>query len=61
MQERMVFLEAQSIVLKDIQHGIIDFPSRMYDRDVYLCWRLGEDSVSHWHDVDAGFAGRRPL
>lgn len=61
MQERLLLLEAQSIVLKDIRNGIVDFPSRLRGRDVYLCWRLGEETVSHWHDTDAGFAGRQRL
>lgn len=46
---------------KDWSSGLVDFPSRMNGREVYLCWRLGELSVSHWHEMDAGFAGRRPI
>jgi hypothetical protein len=41
--------------------GLCDFYSIMDGREVFLCWRLGEDEVSHWHDIDAGFAGRRPI
>lgn len=41
--------------------GLCDFPARIDGRDVYLCWRLGETEVQFWHDVDAGFAGRRPI
>ena len=41
--------------------GLVDFPSMMDGRVVYLCWRLGEPEVLHWHDVDAGFRGRQPL
>lgn len=41
--------------------GLCDFPSLRDGRVVYLCWRLGEPSVSHWHELDAGFAGRQPL
>lgn len=41
--------------------GLVDFPSLMDDRVVYLCWRLGEPEVLFWHECDAGFAGRQPL
>jgi hypothetical protein len=40
---------------------LCDFPSLMNGREVYLCWRLGEAEVSHWHDLETGFAGRQPL
>ena len=43
------------------RHGLVDFPGEVEGRQVYLCWRLGEPVVMYWHDVDAGFAGRRPL
>ncbi len=41
--------------------GLVDFPSHMDGRLVYLCWKLGESEVLHWHDLDAGFSGRQPL
>jgi hypothetical protein len=41
--------------------GLIDFPAIMDNREVYLCWRLGEPEVQFWHDLEAGFAGRQPL
>ncbi|HSC33100.1 MAG TPA: DUF2203 domain-containing protein [Gemmatimonadaceae bacterium] len=41
--------------------GLVDFPAEMDGRPVYLCWRLGEPAVDHWHEIDAGFAGRQPL
>lgn len=41
--------------------GLCDFPARIDGRDVYLCWRLGEPDVQYWHDLDAGFAGRKPI
>ncbi|MFL2870700.1 MAG: DUF2203 domain-containing protein [Pirellulaceae bacterium] len=40
---------------------LVDFPSNMEGRMVYLCWQLGEPNVSHWHELDAGFAGRQVL
>ena len=47
--------------LKDYQSGLLDFVSVHQGRDVYLCWRLGEDHIGHWHELDAGFQGRQPV
>jgi hypothetical protein len=47
--------------LKDPQTGLIDFVGRHQGRDVYLCWKLGEQNITHWHELDAGFAGRQPI
>jgi hypothetical protein len=41
--------------------GLVDFPSLMDGREVYLCWKLGEPEVAHWHELDAGFSGRQKL
>ena len=43
------------------QPGLVDFPAMMDGRIVYLCWQHNEPEVSHWHELDAGFAGRQPL
>jgi hypothetical protein len=48
-------------VLKDVDLGLIDFPSIRDGREVYLCWRLGEDKVRFWHELDTGFNGRKPV
>lgn len=47
--------------LKDPGIGLVDFPGRYRSRDILLCWKLGEEKVSHWHEIHAGAAGRRPL
>ena len=49
------------ILLRDPETGLVDFPGELDGRPVYLCWRLGETRVGHWHDLESGFAGRRPL
>ncbi len=54
-------LRELGVELKDGLTGLVDFPSRMEDRVVYLCWKLGETEVLHWHELDAGFSGRHPL
>jgi hypothetical protein len=48
-------------ILKDINTGLLDFPSIRDDHEVYLCWRHGEERIEYWHKIDAGFAGREPL
>ena len=47
--------------LKDYQSGLIDFVGRHEGRDVYLCWKLGEERITHWHELDSGFAGRQSV
>ena len=49
------------VELKDISTGLVDFPTTMEGREAYLCWRLGEPEVAHWHFKEDGFQGRRPL
>jgi len=46
---------------KDPVIGLVDFPMLMDGRIVYLCWKLGENEILHWHELDAGFSGRQPL
>jgi hypothetical protein len=54
-------LERLDIVVRDLERGLVDFPSLIDGHEVYLCWLLDEPAVGHWHGVDTGFAGRRPL
>jgi hypothetical protein len=61
MHEYEQELKNLNVELKDYYTGLIDFPCWMEDRAVYLCWRLGEPDVAHWHELDAGFAGRQKL
>jgi hypothetical protein len=61
MREYVQELQKLGIELKDFHTGLIDFPSLMGKREVYLCWKLGEPEVAHWHELDAGFAGRRKI
>lgn len=49
------------VVVRDPATGLVDFPAERDGEPVYLCWKLGEDEVGHWHDRDSGFAGRQPL
>lgn len=54
-------LQGLGIVVRDVARGLIDFPALRDGREVYLCWELGEDGISHWHELDTGYGGRRPL
>lgn len=54
-------VQGMGIELKDVEAGLIDFRSIRQGREVYLCWKLGEEHVAYWHEIDAGFAGRQPL
>ncbi|MEP0846145.1 MAG: DUF2203 domain-containing protein [Phycisphaerae bacterium] len=47
--------------LKDWDTGLVDFAAMLDGRRICLCWRLGEEQITHWHEVDAGFAGRQPI
>jgi hypothetical protein len=62
VDEAVAEIEAHGIVLRDVDRGLIDFPTRHPGgRDVLLCWQLGEDDLAWWHLPEDGFAGRRPL
>lgn len=49
------------VILRDIDSGLIDFPSFRDGREIYLCWCLGEERITSWHEIDQGFHNRRPL
>lgn len=61
LQRDVAQLQALGCEIKDFELGLVDFPSEREGRIVYLCWKLGEPEVMYWHEVDAGYAGRRPL
>ena len=61
MQAGVARLVELDITLRDIQTGLIDFPALVSGRPIWLCWRLGEPDVSHWHAQNEGFDSRRPL
>jgi hypothetical protein len=54
-------LEGVGCLFKGFEEGLVDFYTLRDDRLVLLCWHLGEDAITHWHDVDAGYAGRQPI
>jgi len=55
-------LDAMDVVVRDLARGLVDFPSLRDGEEVYLCWLADDEAVvAHWHEPDAGFAGRRPV
>jgi hypothetical protein len=54
-------LEELDVVVRDLERGLIDFPSLLGGEEIYLCWLLDEPEVGHWHAPESGFGGRRPL
>jgi hypothetical protein len=54
-------LEGTGVMIKDVDQGLLDFPSKRFDEEVWLCWKAGEDEIKFWHAKDEGFMGRKPL
>ena len=54
-------IHATGCVVKDLEVGLLDFPARLNDEDIYYCWRLGEDRIRFYHRQDEGFTGRKPI
>ena len=54
-------LEELDVVVRDLERGLIDFPSLLAGEEIYLCWLLDEPTVGHWHAPETGFGGRQPL
>ena len=54
-------LESTGVVVKSIDEGLLDFPSKRFDEEVWLCWKYGETEIKFWHEKDSGFRGRKPI
>jgi hypothetical protein len=54
-------LSEDGIIVRDVEQGLVDFPSERQGARMFLCWQLSEPDVAFWHPVDTGFSGRRPL
>ncbi len=61
LKKKMTYFEQTGIEIKDISSGLVDFPSLRGGRVVYLCWRMDEETITHWHETNSGFAGRQPI
>ncbi|MEP6638229.1 MAG: DUF2203 domain-containing protein [Chloroflexota bacterium] len=54
-------IDALGLTLRDIEHGLVDFPALVSGRQIWLCWQRGETAIGWWHGLETGFSGRRPL
>ena len=61
VRESIAEIDSIGVQVKDLDAGLLDFPCRLDDQVVLLCWRMGETSIEHWHTVDSGFGGRQPV
>ena len=61
VRESVAEIDAVGVQVKDLDAGLLDFPCRLDDQVVLLCWRMGETAIEHWHPVDSGFKARQPL
>lgn len=54
-------LESTGVSIKSLEEGLLDFPSLMFNKEIWLCWKEGEDEIKFWHGKDEGFNGRKPI
>ena len=59
--ESVEILENTGVVVKSIDQGLLDFPAKRFDEEVWLCWKYGETEIKFWHEKDSGFMGRKPI
>ena len=60
-KDALAEIDSIGVQVKDIDIGLLDFPCEVDGRVVLLCWKMGEDSITHWHSPEEGFAGRKPI
>jgi hypothetical protein len=61
VRESIVEIDSIGVQVKDLETGLLDFPCRVDDQVVLLCWRLGETTIEHWHTIETGFKDRQPV
>ena len=61
VRESIAEIDAIGVQVKDLDSGLLDFPCRVDDEVVLLCWRMGELAIEHWHTVEGGFQSRQPV
>ncbi|HVC48448.1 MAG TPA: DUF2203 domain-containing protein [Terracidiphilus sp.] len=60
-RESVVEIDSIGVQVKDLDAGLLDFPCRVEDEVVLLCWHMGEAAIDYWHTMESGFKGRQPL
>ena len=61
VKDAIAEIDSIGVQVKDLDIGLLDFPCEVDGRTVHLCWKLGEKSITHWHGVNEGYAGRKPI
>ena len=61
VRETISEIDTIGVQVKDLEAGLLDFPCRVDDEVVLLCWRMGETAIEHWHTMESGFQGRQPV
>ncbi len=61
VRESIAEIDSIGVQVKDMDSGLLDFPCRLDDQVVLLCWRMGETAIEHWHTIEDGFKGRQPV
>jgi len=61
LRETLAAIQERGCLVKDLDVGLLDFPTLFRGEEVYLCWKLGEPAIQFWHGTDEGFRGRKPI
>jgi hypothetical protein len=61
VRESVAEIDSIGVQVKDLETGLLDFPFRLDEQIVLLCWRMGEPAIEHWHTTDSGFKDRQPV
>jgi len=61
VKDALAEIDATGVQVKDLEIGLLDFPCEVEGQTILLCWKLGEKAITHWHGVQEGFAGRKPI
>ena len=61
IKDAVAEIDATGVQVKDLDVGLLDFPCKVEGEIILLCWKLGEETITHWHGTTEGFAGRKPI
>ena len=61
VKDALAEIDSTGVQVKDLDVGLLDFPCRVQDQIILLCWKLGEKQITHWHGLEEGFQGRKPI
>ena len=61
VKDALAEIDSTGVQVKDLDVGLLDFPCRVHDQTILLCWKMGEKQITHWHGLEEGFQGRKPI